>query len=464
MVTKRILIPFLSTILVLSVLSPLLVPRQAKAQSRYPIVSITPPSSFGAVDENLNVSIVVANVVGLFLYQVYIDYSPDVVSVVNITEGNLLQRGGAYTTFWRAVYDNSQGLVQVANSLLRGAQTVTGIGEAFIVTFKLNKAGGSLFHLHDVMLANQFGGQIIPVFTEDATVSTAKLEITPNLIRPTASNDYSINKTFNVNITLVGAVSSLYAYDLNVTYRKDVLEATSVTLLPFMGTPNANQTQIDSGNGTISLSLECTPPASSTNVTGTLATIAFRVIGVGDASIEISENATLADKDGRNVVPNLGSASFNNQYGTRNIGILDSTLSSYEVTAGDSITETIIVKNDGSANETLLAAAHARKGIAALVAGPSTFTIQANTSETITMTLKTEGLDGNYTVDVFIFYLPEETTYQDNNWTINQPLLVHAKAEETPPLSTTFYAGVAIVVIIIAVVAAYILVRRRRTP
>jgi len=460
---RKALIPFLFAAIVLSAFSPMLTTRKAQANPAYPLVSITPAASFGTVGEDLSVDVIISNVVDLFMYEIHVDFSPGVLSVINVTEGDLLKRGEAYTTFWRTIYDNNEGVVKAANSLLRGAQPVTGIGQAFRITFTVNKAGGSLLHPHNIMMATQFGADIAPILVQDATISTAKLELAPSMIRPTTSNDLSINKTFNVNVTLAGQVSELYTYDLNLTYGNDVLEATSATLLPFMGTPNSNQTQINNDNGTIRLSLKCNPPAASTNTTGTIATIAFKVVKLGSTHIEISEDSTLADEEDRSLFPTLGSASFNNRYATRNIGILDSTLSSYEVTAGDSVTETIIVRNQGSTNETCEAVVHAQNTIAGLIGGPSTFTIEANTSQTITMTLKTDGLGGNYTVNVFFFYLPEETTYQDNDWTITQPLLVHAKeAETSTPFGTVFYVSVVLIVILIAATAAYILVRKRK--
>lgn len=463
MLTKKTLIPFLFTIIILSSYSSILTTRRVEAATAYPVVSITPAISSGDVGENLNVSIIIQNAVGLFGYQVYIDYSPTLLSVVNITEGDLLRRGGAYTTFWRAVYNDTKGLAQVVNTLLLGEEPVTGDGEAFIITFKLDSAGGSKLLLHDVLLMNQFATLIVPVFTQNATVSTARLGVTPSLIRPNAANDYSINKTFNVNLTLAGAVSELYKYDLTVTYGKDVLQATSVTLLPFMGTPNTNLTHIDIDNGTVKLSVECTPPASPTNETGTLATITFQVIGLGGTSIEISANSTLTNRNGEGIFPLIAPASFNNQYADRNIGIVSSTLSTYEVTAGDNITETILVKNDGSTNETCEVLVHAQNNITALLTDPTTFNIDANTTESINVTLKTFGLEGNFTVNIFLYYLPEETTYQDNGYTIVQQLLIHAAPEESPPAySTSFYVGVAVIVILIAVVAAYILARRRK--
>jgi len=137
----------------------------------FPIVHFSHETYYGAVGENVIARIIISNAVDLFMYQVFIDYSPEILSVVNVTEGDLLRRGGAYTTFWIAVHNDTKGLVQVANSLLRGGQPVTGNGEAFEVTFKLIEAGTSALHLHDVVLANQFAAQIVPVFAEDSTIS-----------------------------------------------------------------------------------------------------------------------------------------------------------------------------------------------------------------------------------------------------------------------------------------------------
>jgi hypothetical protein len=463
--SRTTLIPFLFAIIILSAYSSLLTTRRVGADIAYPTVSVSPAAQVAAVGEQVNVSIVISNAVDLFVYQVFVSYSPETLSVLGVTEGNLLKRAGAYETFCRAVFSNTGGLVQVANSLFRGAQPVTGGGEAFTITFTVNKPGGSALLVHDVAMKNQFNINLEPIFTQNGTLSTAAIEVTPNRIRPTVSNDLSVNKTFNVNVTLAGTVSELYGYDLNVTYNIGILQATAATLLPLMGTPNTNLTLIDNSGGTVRLSLECTSPAPSTNVTGTLATIAFKVLSLGDTNIEISENSTVVDINGNGVFPLLGSASFKNQYANRNIGIVSSTLSSYEADAGDNLTDTIIMRNDGSTNETYEVIVHAygpQSNITTLVAGPSTFTIGSNTTDTITMTLETTGMSGNYTLQAFIYYLPEETTYQDNTYTVLKELQVQAAPEESSLYGTTFYVAVAAIVILIAIVAAYMLLRRRK--
>ncbi len=464
MLNKKALIPFLFTIIILSSYSSMFVTRKTAAQLLYPTVSITPTASTVAVNENINVSIVISNAVDLFTYQVFLSYSPGFLSVTNIIEGDLLKRSGAYATVWRAV-NSTPGLIQAADSLLKGGQLVSGGGEAFIVTFTANKAGGSELLLHDIILMNNFGTPFEPVFTENATISTAALEITPSLIRPDASNDLGINKTFNVNLTLAGEVSRLYKYDLNVTYGKDILEATEANLLPLMGTPNTNLTLIDNENGVVSLSLECTPPAQSTNTAGTLATITFKVIKLGETNIEINETSTLVDEDGLQLFLLLGAASFNNQYANRNIGIVSFDLASYEATAGNNVTAMTVVRNYGTTNETYELVVHAystQNNSIALVGGPSTLTIEANTTNSMNMTLQTTGLAGNYTVQAFVFYLPEETNYQDNSYAATQELQVQPSTEESSPFGTLFYVVVAVIVIAIAIAAAYLLRRRKK--
>jgi len=462
MLPKKAIIPFLFSILILSSYSCLLTTRRVAADVAFPTFSITPAASEVAVGENTTVNVMISNVYNLFIYQVYISYSPNVLSLVDIEEGELLRRNGACQTFWQTLNDTG-GLVKVVNSLLKGGQTVTGEGAAFNVTFTALRPGGSELLLHHTFMTNQYGGSMAPILTQNGTMSTTGIKVTPNSLRPSGSNDYSVNKTFDINITLDGAVSQLYGYKLNVSYGKDVLEATAATLLPTLGTPNTNQTIIDNNNGSIELSLNCTPPAPSTNVTGVLVTVTFRVINVGGTSIEISESSTLTDKDGLPLFPLLGSASFDNRYANRNIGIVSSLLSSYQITAGDNITGAIIVRNDESVNETytiLVKAYGTQDNGQAIIGGPTSLVIGANTTDTINVTLATTGLAGNYTIKASIYYLPEETDLLDNSYNVTNELLVHQAEESQSPFSTTVYVAIALVVILIAVVAIYILRRR----
>lgn len=464
MILKKALIPLLFTILTVSAFSSITITRKTEAAG-YPVISVSPRTSYASVGETVNVSIILSNAISVVGYQVHVSYFPELLSLISVTEGDLLKRGGAYTTFWSATRNDAEGIVRVVVSLLRGAQTVTGDGEAFKVSFNVKKAGGSELLLHHLMLTNEYGGQITPVFSQNGTVTTARLDLNPSVMRSGGAEDYSINKTFNVNVTLNGEVNNLYKYYLNINYGNGVLEATSIDLLPLMGTPNTNQTEMDHDNGHIRLSLNCTPPAPATNATGTLATITFRVLSFGSTEIEISENSSLVDVNEKQAYPLFSFASFNNEYSPSNIGILSSTLSSYNVTAEENITLTALIRNEGATSETCYIMAHAQNTVSVLVAQPTNFSIDANTSQTTTITLRTDGLDGNYSVTVFLFYLPEETTYGDNQFTVNQQLTVTPKAEEaSSAFSPTFYYAIAIILVLIVIAATYYLIRRRRKP
>jgi hypothetical protein len=304
------------------------------------------------------------------------------------------------------------------------------------------------------VLYNQFGALIRPLESEDGLISTTKLEFTPNLVRA--------GPTFNVNVTLEGSVENFKKFDLEITYDWAILNVTSATILNIIGTPNASEPIINAteeGKVKLAMTLE-----SSTNSTGALATIAFSVIQLGSVDVSISDS-TLTDQSGNAIIHVLGKMSFTNL--VRNIAIIDAVMASYEATAGDNIAETITLKNDGTMNETTAIVTHAldtRNNITALVGGPTTLNMTAESNTTITITLNTIGLDGNYTLHTFIFYVPDETTIQDNEWTATQQLRINPKPEEAPSIfGTNFYMILAVVVIIIIVVALYFLKRKPRT-
>jgi parallel beta-helix repeat protein len=94
---------------------------------------------------------------------------------------------------------------------------------------------------------------------------------------PTAYTATTLVKKFTVNITIASVVN-LYSFELKLTYNTTVLDATDITVGPFLKSPyQVTKKIVDDDEGSLWLAVKSVPPAPSSNGSGVLATITFMV-------------------------------------------------------------------------------------------------------------------------------------------------------------------------------------------
>lgn len=409
-----------------------------------------------ALGQNFNVSVIISNVQHLYTYQVPINFSSEMLEVTDVIQGDFLSRG-TYHPFWQPKWNNTEGIVTAWETMLKPEPETAGSGELFKVAFHVKKAGGSILDLFNTQLVSLYQANIHHEI-EDGIVTTAKLDFTPNVFKGV---EYTSGKVFDMNITFQGAVENFYGFNITITYDKEVLNATSVTLIPLLAMPNINLTQINFTEGTILLNATCTSPAPSTNETGPLATITFEVLTVGTTEIEIV-NPKLINVNGEEITHIIGKASMSGVY--RNIGIIEASFSPLSVTAGENVTLSLKVSNNGGLNETFFVRVYAINAINALIGLSSEFDMAPFSNKTITMDLNTKGLEDNYTLLIFISYVPDETNLEDNQHTPSSFLVVAPKAEEYEiPFEIIVYVVIAIAIILVAITVFYRIKHRNKT-
>ena len=469
---KHIITPtFLFAILVICSFAPLLLINEPEVlAASYPTIYVTPSVAYGEPNQTVTVSLMIANVFNLWSYQVYVNYAPDILEIVRnssvpsetsvyaylVHQGDFMKRG-AYDTFWQPKVNNTGGQLKVWESMLLPSPDTSGSGELFSVVFKIKKTGASILNLTETYLETRFSVSL-PHEDYNGAITTVSLGMSPSLIR---GEDYPADSFFDVNVSLGGTVENFYGFDLNITYGKDTINVTSVAFLPLLEMPNDNLTEINYTEGRIRLLMNCTAPASPISTTGPIATLRFKVLpSEQKADIEIVDSI-LVDSSGNEIIHLVSKATFTGGL-IRNIGIREATLSSYAVNAGDGITLTITAYNNGTRNETFTVIAYAVNNITVLAGGPEEFTIESNQTSTLTLTLGTYGLGGNYTIYVNMPSVPDESTTGDNQYAVASMLSVTPKAEPVEsPFGTTFYLAIAIIIIVIVVVLIYYLRRRR---
>lgn len=462
---------FLFVLLLICAFAPVFMIRESKAQGTgSPMLYIAPSIAYGEENQTITVSVMISNVFSLWSHQVYLNYSSDILEIARnqstidenspyayyVYEGDFLKRG-AWNPFWVAKVNNTAGTFQAWESLVVPAPDVEGNGELFRIVFKVKKPGSSVIHLYDTDLRTKFNVPIIHG-TTDGAVTNLKIGILPTLLK---GEDYPPGSSFDVNVSLTGAIENFYGYDLNVTYSVDVLNLTSVTLLPLLEMPNENQTEIDYVEGRIRLFMNCSAPASPINTTGAIATLRFEVLPSEEKTDIDVTNSTLYDAAGHEIIHMNFKATFTGGL-IRNIGLVDAAMSAYAVNAGDNVTLTINAYNNGTRNETFTIVVHAVSSITVLAGGPTQFTIDSNQTKILTMTLGTRGLGGNYTMYVNMSWLPDESLTGDNEYVIPSMLSVTPTAEiQESPFGTTFYVAIAIIIVVVVVVLIFLLRRRR---
>jgi hypothetical protein len=448
---RNLITPFLFALLILTLFFTFTPQINVKA-GIYPQISIIPQAIYAVPGQEFNVSVTISDVTNLYGYQVYINFSSEVLEVVDVIQGDFLKRG-TYNTFWQPKWDNTVGQIQVWESMLRPDPASSGSGELFKVNFNVKKAGSSMLQLWGTDLVDPYQAKIKHT-TNDGLVATVKIELTPKEMK---GREYGPGSTASVNVTLAGAVENLYGFDLTIKYNTTIINATSVNLYELLGEPNENYTNINTDEGIINLNVTCKLGASPTNATGSLATITFDIVGIGETSIDII-NSRLIDVNGEDIIPILESAYL---YGVfRNIGIISSEtlISPLSVTAGENLTLNLGVFNDGIVNETFTAIVYAygADGFNAIIGGPKEYAIESESNKTLEITLSTIGLGGNYTVIVKISYVPGEADLTDNEYQYPSLIIVRPLMEASIfPFESLLYAVVIIVVVVIVGLAIY---------
>jgi len=110
----------------------------------------------------------------------------------------------------------------------------------------------------------------------------------------------SLGQTFSVNVSIAN-VTDLYGYEFAVSYNSTILKVTEVVIQPFLNKPIDRWMRNKEGHVWVAIS--SVYPAKPISGSGTLVTIIFNVIGVGDCEIDLGvPDAWCARKPGTKLV------------------------------------------------------------------------------------------------------------------------------------------------------------------
>jgi len=144
-----------------------------------------------------------------------------------------------------------------------------------------------------------------------SSASPTRLYIYPSSINKAVGN------TFTVDVK-VEDVANLFAWDFSMKFNQSILECLSVVEGPFLkqyGTrcvgAIVDKTYIDNRLGTILSGCSLSKPDVKVDGSGTLATITFRVKGVGKSTLDLYDTM-LIDSDVKDIVHEVIDGNFNN--------------------------------------------------------------------------------------------------------------------------------------------------------
>ncbi len=262
-------------------------PVQASAGT---VLQLDPTTSIANFGESFTVNIDIQDVTDLFSYDVRLTFDPLVLVATTVEEGPFLKDGTispSGTNFTGGIA-NPFGFVLVTCNIVGEYPGVDGTGTLFSVTF----ACGTNVGLSELIFADtgllDATSTGIPHSAKDGFFSTAHTCIRNE---PASIEDptLSLGKTFTVDV-LVADVLFLYSWQVNISFNPSVLRIVDTIEGNFLtdqpeGTIGVGRIENEKGWGLFGWSTMGAYPGVSGG--GTLATVQFQVVGIGESQIQI---------------------------------------------------------------------------------------------------------------------------------------------------------------------------------
>ncbi|MEM2679212.1 MAG: cohesin domain-containing protein [Candidatus Hadarchaeales archaeon] len=133
------------------------------------IVRIFPENQNVRTGENFSVQIGIIPVTGVAGVQCTLRFNPQILGVLDVTEGDFLKQGGASSFFQVISLDNTTGKIEITGVRINGSANSPGVFATVQLKAKDNQ-GTSQLWLEDVILGDE-NGQVLPVTLRGAVVS-----------------------------------------------------------------------------------------------------------------------------------------------------------------------------------------------------------------------------------------------------------------------------------------------------
>ena len=267
-------------------------------------LSIIPPSIVDpslSIGQEFIVNVTVEDVVDLYTWQVQVFFDPSIINCTNawIPAGSPFD----FAVDSPIVIDPTEGWVSLGSSKLGEVPGTSGNGTLASIQFKVMGVGSS-----GIDFSTPYGTQtfllnsalsLIPAeiyngyFNNWTPPPPATIRIIPpKIINPTLTQ----GSYFDINITIENA-TDIYEWGMKIFYIKDILNITQAVESSFLKNVGTTLFQANINNnyndthGLITMNCTLTDATSGANGNGTLATVTFKVEGLGESPINIVDSA-----------------------------------------------------------------------------------------------------------------------------------------------------------------------------
>jgi hypothetical protein len=273
--------------------------------------TLTPTKTF-------QINITANNVTDLYGWEFKLYYLKSVLTLNQSTFGPFLETGGTTFTIDKSNsnYNETHGLVWLADSLLAAPSGVNGSGTLASIKFTVNQFGSTQLDLKETKMGTKTGQTISHEAIDgyfSNVISNAKIAIYPDRI---INSSLEPCNNFSINITITDAVN-VNNWELKLFYKHDILNVSQVEFGPFLqSTGPTNQLiqqltdDYNETHGIVWLS-ETLISQTSASGNGVLATITFHVEEVGETNLTLTDTL-LKDPAGQPLSHTCYGSYFNN--------------------------------------------------------------------------------------------------------------------------------------------------------
>ena len=422
-------------------------------------VYVDPAITAADPDETFTVDVKIANVKNLWDYEFRLSWDPALLDVTKVTEGSFLNAEDTYSTFFVKKEDfPSVGNLYVVCTLMGEPRTATASGSGTLATveFLVKEEGNSSLHLYETLLED-YDRNKMPHTTEDGYFQT--FPPSQILVEPPSIIDPSLvpGSTFNVSISVVEA-AEVYSWSLNMKWEPTLLNVTEGEEGPFLNQEGAYNTvfnfQIDQEEGNLYANCSLVDSDIWASGNGTLIIITFLAEAEGISALDLF-GTLLVNYQGEEVLHVARSGYFENlRPRIRDVAVVSVVVSPEEVRAGDSVSVSVVAKNEGEIAEGFDIEIYYN---ASFLGRIGVSNLSADTEKTLTFSWSTKGLsEGKYAIEAVASPVSGEMDTTDNAYVYEY--LVVTPSEQSFPFMLIITI---LVVVILVVFAGFLLLRKR---
>lgn len=441
-------------------------------------VYVNPATVTKGVGESFTVEIRVVDAEDLFTYGFKVKWRGASMNATKIEEGDFLSGGGVYKTFFiQHIYNGPDGTGVEADyvaigSTLMAQPGVHGSGILATITFQVESVEGTAMDLYRVELVDSRGYSItLGVSDGYLNIQPPKLSVNPSEV---INETLVVGDSFTVNVTISNVVD-LLGLRFNMTYDTSILNATQVSIPPFLTEPvipwEAEATwAIIRSHSVVRVDIYSSadppePVSVPVSVNATVAVITFQVVGAspkggkdgkGGTSVLYVYHSEVDDSIARTVknhTPPTQNGYFDNTAKKHDINVRRIVASPVKVNKGDTVFMNVTVKNAGGFEETFnLTVYYATSVESNIVDNRSSIALQIGKETIQQFEWNTEQVKaGKYTLKAVASLAQDDNLL--NNERIYETLITVEETSSTfDPMILYAIAGVVVVVIIGVVV------------